>query len=190
MTLLIQESDFGLIREHVTKQFGRLTESELSDLVAAAIDFLTKQPNIALDDDGLKVLGMRLRRYRQRERRGVVEPENSRTIQISNLARSEESTESEEERLGRLAPESHLPGDSDSAKLLLDLESSERELERWKSVLPPIEFEALKRMSVSSVRPHLTAGLTSRGVWIFYRRARIRMKWAALNHSIPNKSSV
>lgn len=181
--MLIQESDFPLIREHVVKQFGNLTESELGDLVAAAIDFITKQTNTALDDDGLKVLGKHLRRYRRREQRGVVEPENSKTIQISNLARPDESTESDEERLGRLAPDSHLPDDPDSEKLLRDLESSERELERWKSILPPIEFEALKRMSVSGVTPHLTAGLTSRGLWIFFRRARIRMRWATLTQA-------
>ena len=181
--MLIQESDFPLIREHVINQFGNLTESELGDLVATAIDFITTQTNTVLDDDLLKLMGKHLRRYRQRERRGVVEPENSKTIQISNLARLDESTESDEERLGRLAPNSHLPEDSDSENLLRDLELSERELERWKSILPPIEFEALKRMSVSGVRPHLTAGLTSRGLWIFFRRARIRMKWATLTHA-------
>jgi hypothetical protein len=73
--------------------------------------------------------------------------------------------------------ESEIYGGQTEESRLLEYQQT---IARCKDILPAIEFEALQLMTGQITNSHLTYGLTRRGLEIYFRRARIRMKWNEL----------
>lgn len=183
--MTLTDSQRYQIESFVKEKFGLgLSRSDLYDLTAEALVFISNDDITRLNKASLNALETHLRKYRirmLREKRGHVRPESSRVdfisdLQVSNIKFAKRL--SEEEKLANLSARAHISLDAgiESAKLEDDLKSSEQKLAAWKSQLPAMEYEALE-LAMKGVTPCLMMGLTDWGRWIFYRRARMRMKW-------------
>lgn len=183
--MILTDSQRYQLESYIKEEFGLgISHSELYDLIAEALVFMSNDEITRLGKSSLNALRRHLRKYRVRqlrEKRGHVRPESAMVGFISDLRTAGiNSTRrlSEEDQLARLSGKGQIFQDAglESTELENELRTSEDKLAVWRSRLPAIEYEALE-VELKGVTPQLTMGLSEWGRWIFYRRARIRMKW-------------
>jgi len=184
----LRDEDVVEVEQRIQRWLKGLTKNDLLELINEAVSFLSETNITKVTPSVYRTLLKRLKTYRNSELLSFSrEVHKSRRIEIraSDLRPMQGIKRTDEELLDLLrfsprhntgAAESEIYGQTEESRL----REYQQAIARCKDILPAIEFEALQLMTGQITNPHLTYGLTRRGLKMYFRRARIRMKWNEL----------
>jgi len=177
------------LEDLVTKSFQGLSARDYSDLLAEAYIYIANyHPSTKeLDDDIKDKVLSHLKKYfkkRQQEEAGTKFLGRSGVIPASHIANEFTEGKSDDEILSvalwkiksKILGSWQEEDDEDSKKILESIETSREQLQQDLSLF---EFEAMQTKTSDEVRKQsrFTLGFDNLGLFILFRRARIRMIW-------------
>lgn len=175
------------IKQLIKENFPNLNNKLLFDLVAESLVFLGDRHS-PIDSLSVEETGELLEHLKKYHNVKIDEERGYRTLGKTNVVPtsrlSTEFTEgkSDDEILSaellRIKSMTCYPleENEDEGKTL---ELMETERDQWQQILSPFEFEALLLKTSNEIekKPNLTLGFDNLGLFILFRRARIRMLW-------------
>lgn len=173
--------DYSSIEKFVTDMYQNMSGPDLQDLIAEASVFLDEQGLTGVDDAVAPSLSIYLAEYQKQQSGAKVGRDVSRNWRERSFSEMPEPFDtriSDEEKISAIAKD---PIFNEGVEVKEEFEESsadfKRKRKKLQSLLPPAVFEALERILLPETPPRWTAGLERTGLFLLYRRARIRMEW-------------